>query len=178
MHEQEIIGLLKDRDDKGMEMLLKHYGPLIKYIIAPILDNPQDREECLGEIAMKIWDKMEQFCEQRGSFNAWVTSIARNTALNKARKITARSTGEELSEELPSRELTPEEHVLQEERREELRKALYRLSEKERTLFYRKYYYRQSTQQIASEMGMTVRAVEGKLYRVKQKLRKLLENEN
>lgn len=77
-HEQEIIGLLKDR------------------------------EEWLGEIAMKIWDKMEQFCEQRGSFNAWVTSIARNTALNKTRKITVHSSGEELSEELPSRELTPE----------------------------------------------------------------------
>jgi RNA polymerase sigma-70 factor (ECF subfamily) len=41
-------------------------------------------------------------------------------------------------------------------------------------LFYRKYYYRQSTAQIAAELGMTQRSVEGRLYRIKQKLRKRL----
>ena len=174
LHEQEIIRLLRSRDDKGMELLLRYYEPLIRYIVAPILDNPQDREECLGEIVMKIWDKIEQFCEQRGSFNAWVTSIARNTALNNVRKNTARGVGEELTESIPAQTLTPEEQVLQNERREELKRALYRLAEEERTLFYRKYYYRQSTEQIASEMGMTLRAVEGKLYRIKNKLRKML----
>lgn len=40
--------------------------------------------------------------------------------------------------------------------------------------FYRKYYYLQSTAQIARELGMTERAVEGKLYRLKKKLRNLL----
>ena len=64
--------------------------------------------------------------------------------------------------------------MLQKESREQLKRALYRLAEQERTLFYRKYYYRQSTEQIASEMGMTLRAVEGKLYRIKNKLRKML----
>jgi len=44
-------------------------------------------------------------------------------------------------------------------------------------LFYRKYYYLQPTAQIASEMGMTERAVEGKLYRLKKQLRKMLGGE-
>ena len=48
------------------------------------------------------------------------------------------------------------------------------LSQKERNLFYRKYYYLQSTEKIAAEMGMTVRSVEGKLYRIKKKLRKMM----
>ena len=38
-------------------------------------------------------------------------------------------------------------------------------------------YYLQSTAQIASELGMTERAVEGKLYRLKKKLRKMLGGE-
>lgn len=86
VQEQEIIELLHKRDEKGIAELLRHYGPLIKYVIAPILESPQDREECLGETVMKIWDKIGQFNEQRGSFKAWVTSIARNTALNHRRK--------------------------------------------------------------------------------------------
>ena len=52
--------------------------------------------------------------------------------------------------------------------------ALGYLGDRERMLFYRKYYYRQSTAQIAAELGMTQRSVEGRLYRIKQKLRKRL----
>ena len=66
------------------------------------------------------------------------------------------------------------------EKQEQLKKVLNNLDSKERTLFYRKYYYMQSTAQIAREMGTTERAVEGKLYRIKNKIRKQMggwENE-
>lgn len=177
MQEREIIELIGNRDEKGVDELMKHYGPLIKYIIAPILESPQDREECLGEAVMKIWDKIEQFSEQRGSFKAWITAIARNTALNHRRRNEAHGSGEELLESVPAGEATPEEQVLRNERREELKRALYRLSAKDRALFYRKYYYCQSIEQIAAEAGMTKRAVEGRLYRIKKQLRQILGGE-
>ena len=87
------------------------------------------------------------------------------------------SSAEELSESTPSPDPTPEETLLKKERQEALKTALSRLSYKDRLLFYRKYYYRQSTAQIAAELGMTERAVEGKLYRVKKQLRKSLGGE-
>ena len=176
VQEREIIEMLGSRNERGVDELMKHYGPLIKYIIAPILESPQDREECLGETVMKIWDKIGQFNEQRGSFKALVTSIARNTALNHRRKNEVHG-GEELLESVPAGEVTPEEQVLQSERRKELMQALYRLSAKDRALFYRKYYYCQSIEQIASEVGMTKRAVEGRLYRIKKQLRQILGGE-
>ena len=61
--------------------------------------------------------------------------------------------------------------MLQQERRDALARALRELSSRDRLLFYRKYYYLQSTAQIASELGMTPRAVEGRLYRLKKRLR-------
>ena len=51
------------------------------------------------------------------------------------------------------------------------------LSKPDRALFYRKYYYRQPTAQIAAELGMSERAVEGRLYRLKKQLRRLLGGE-
>lgn len=173
VNEQEIISLIKKRDEKGMEQLLKHYGPLMRYIIAPILQNPEDREECLNDAAMRVWDKIEQFDTARGSWNAWLTAIARNTALNRARKNAGETAGE-IPPETPSQELSPEESVLKKERNTDLIKALLQLSPNEKKLFYRKYYYMQPTEQIASETGLSVRAVEGKLYRIKKKLRKML----
>ena len=49
-----------------------------------------------------------------------------------------------------------------------------RLGHADKQLFYRKYYYCQSTSQIAAEMGMTERAAEGRLYRLRQRLRQEL----
>lgn len=176
MQENTVERLLLEKNEQGMDALLLHYGSLMRYIIAPILQNPQDREDCLSEVSMRVWEKIGQFDGEKGSFHAWLTAITRNTALNHARKASG-SSAEELSESTPSPELSPEEALLKKERQEALKTALNRLSYKDRLLFYRKYYYRQSTAQIAAELGMTERAVEGKLYRVKKQLRKSLGGE-
>lgn len=176
MQENTVEWLLLEKNEQGMDALLLHYGPLMRYIIAPILQNPQDREDCLSEVSMRVWEKIGQFDGEKGSFRAWLTAITRNTALNHARRASG-SSAEELSESTPSPEPSPEEALLKKERQEALKTALNRLSYKDRLLFYRKYYYRQSTAQIAAELGMTERAVEGKLYRVKKQLRKSLGGE-
>lgn len=177
MREQEIIALLLQQDENGMRALLQHDGPLLRYIIAPILPNSEDREDCLSEVTLRVWEKIGQFNAQRGSWHAWLTAIARNTALNYTRKAPCSDSVEEIPENTPSPEPTPEEALLRQERQAALRDALGKLSTKDRALFYRKYYYRQPTAQIASELGMTERAVEGKLYRLKKRLRGMLGGE-
>ena len=82
--------------------------------------------------------------------------------------------GKKIIHDLPSAEPPPEERLLQQERRQALERALTALPQRDRLLFYRKYYYRQSTAQIAAELGTTERAVEGRLYRIKKALRKAL----
>ena len=171
MREAEILDLIRSQDDQGMEELMRHYGPLMRYIIKPILRDRHDIEDCLSETAMRIWENFDTYDEDKGSFAAWVTAITRNTALNMIRRKN-RHPETEIEEDIESTEPTPEEIVLKEERQRELRRALELLSQKERNLFYRKYYYLQSTEKIAAEMCTTVRSVEGKLYRIKRKLRK------
>ncbi len=172
MAENEVVRLLRSRSEHGVSELLRHYAPLMRYIIAPILPRAEDREDCLSEAAMRVWDKIDTYDPARGSWKAWLTAVTRNTALNHAR----RSSGdtEELSDALPSSAPTPEEALVQRERTEALYAALNALARKDRLLFYRKYYYRQSTAQIAAELGMTERAVEGRLYRIKKSLREKL----
>ena len=46
--EQEMIRRLLAREEAGMADLLLHYGPLMRYLIAPILPYPEDLEECLS----------------------------------------------------------------------------------------------------------------------------------
>ena len=81
----EMIERLRARDEKALDWLIQQYRPLICYIITPILVNDHDREECISEVVMRVWDGIDSFNSARGSWNAWLTALARNTALNKAR---------------------------------------------------------------------------------------------
>ena len=177
MHEQEVLALLRAGDERGAEALLRHYAPLMRYIIAPILPDPQDREECLSEVSMRVWSRVAQFDPARGSWNAWLTAITRNTARNYQRSAQHRPGTQAIPEGTPAPGASPEEAILQAERSAALHDALARLGQNDRALFYRKYYYLQSTAQIAAELGMTVRAVEGRLYRLKKQLRRMLGGE-
>lgn len=174
MLEQEIIELIRQKNSRGADELLTHYGPLMRYIISPILPDAHDREECLSEAAMRIWEKIHLYDQDRGSWTAWITAVTRSTALNQRRKKQDPKDAVEITPDIPSTDPTPEEHILRQEQQQELKRALSVLSQKDRLLFFRKYYYLQSTAQIALELGMTERAVEGRLYRVKKRLRKLL----
>lgn len=172
--EKELLELLRARDSRGAERLLLHYGPLMRYVISPILADPRDREECLSEVVLRVWEHADQFDPQRGSWNAWLTALTRNTALNRARHNRRFPAGAEVDEQTPSPAPTPEEALLRQERAEEVRRAVAALPKGEQALFYRKYYYLQSTAQIAAELGLSPRAVEGRLYRLRTHLRRAL----
>lgn len=179
MEDREILQRLRTGDAAGMEALLGQYGALLRYVVKPILPREEDREDCLSEISLRIWERVGSFTEDRGTLAAWLTAIARNMALNHARREGLRAS-EELSHQAADPGLSPEEAVLRRERQETLRRALEALEaldQRDRLLFYRKYYYCQSTAQIARELGLTERAVEGRLYRIKARLRQRMGGE-
>ena len=178
MEDREILTLLIQKEQSGLEGLSERYGGMMHYIIRGILSDPREQEECLSDVTLKVWNGAGQFDPEKGSLATWLTAITRNTALNRLeahRRQESRQT--ELDETQPDRGEGPEEAVLRQERAAQLKEALNRLTWKDRALFYRKYYYLQSTAQMAAELGMTERAVEGRLYRLRLRLRQWLGGE-
>ena len=98
MEERDIIERLLGRDETGLHDLLRYYGPLMRYIIAPIVTDPHDQEDCLSEAAMRVWDRVGQFDPQRGSWTAWLTAVVRNTARNHRRSVQPHHSTQELDE--------------------------------------------------------------------------------
>ena len=85
MEDRELVELLVQREERGADELLRLHGPLLRYIIAPILPDPREREECLNDVVMRVWDRIGQYSPERGSFPAWLSAVARNTARNRLR---------------------------------------------------------------------------------------------
>ena len=176
MDEKGFVEQLKQGDPAGAEILIHQYKPLIAYLISPILPSEQDRDDCLSDVIVRVLENIQQYDPVKASFTTWLTAITRNAALNKLRQNRNRQE-DAMDEQIASQSPTPEEILLREERKKALQNALNQLSRKDKLLFYRKYYYCQSTAQIAAELGLSLRAVEGRLYRIKKRLRELLGGE-
>lgn len=172
MTEPELINSLLQRQDDALEQLKRHYGPLIRYIIAPILSDPRDREEASDDVLLRVWDRIHQYDPKKGSFTNWLSTISRNTAIDHARRLAFPETSP--MEPTTADTADPEQALIRKEQQKALTQALHSLSSRDLDLFYRKYYYRQSTAQIAAELGTSLRAIEGRLYRIKKKLRNTL----
>ena len=153
MTDTELLNLPRRDRAAGTEALLTRYRPLLRYVIGGILAESGDGEDCLSEVCLVLWQKLDSFDPAKGSLSAWLT---------------AEATGEPVSPD------TPEQALLRQERAERLKAALGGLRDRDRQLFYRRYYYLQPLSQIAAEMGMTERAAEGRLYRLRQRLRQEL----
>ena len=119
---------------------------------------------------MRLWQTAGSFDASKGTLRGWLTVLARNCALNRARGLRTETA---LTDDMPHGAGSAEDALLRQERSRLLVRAVKSLTDGEQTLFYRKYYYCQSTAQMAAELGLTERGVEGRLYRLRQRLRNL-----
>ena len=170
------MALLQQGDEEALERLLTHYDGMLRYIAGGILEDPQDREDCLAQVRLKLWESRGQYDPERSSPATWLTALCRSAAVDRLRKARRQNTGE-LPETHPDPAPGPEELMLRKERLRRLREVIDGLGGMERELLYRKYYYLQSTARMAAELGLTERAVEGRLYRIRRKLQKQLGGE-
>lgn len=162
-----------------LEELLEQYSGMLEYIARGILREDEAVEDCLSRVWLRAVEHFPDYDPARGAVSTWLSLLCRSTAIDCLRErrrkgaLAAETLGEELADSAPG----PEEELLRRERAERLRAALAELGEADRRLFYRKYYYLQTTAQLAAELGMTERAVEGRLYRIKKRLRAKLGGE-
>ena len=161
-----------------IEALLERHGPMMAYVIRGILSDPHEQEECLAQVRARVWERWETYDREKASPATWLTALCRNAAYDRLRaQVRQRERTGALDETLADPAPGPEEVLLQKERLETLSRLLSAMSAGDRALFYRKYYYLQSTQQMAAELGTTARAVEGRLYRIRKKLQKQMGGE-
>ena len=174
MNYSDLITAMRERAPGALERFQTAFTPLMKYIIAPILPDERDREECLADVILQAWESIGSYDPEKASLTTWLTILTRNAALNRRRANERRREGGQLDETLPDRSDGPEQSVIRAETVQALWDAVGRLDEWDRAMFLRKYYYYQSTAQIAAELGLTLRAVEGRLYRIRKRLQKEL----
>lgn len=186
MEDRDIIDLIKAEDERGLDELLKRYGPFIKYIISGVLSKyPQDMEECLNDIRYKLWTGIRTYDESKSTLKTYISYIARNCAIDSIRKINRHELNIDKNVDWLYEKLnnttskSAEDEVFKSEHKDYVQKKLVeeirKLRKTEMEIFVRKYYYLQSVHQIATEFNCSEKSIEGKLSRIRKKLKKSLK---
>ncbi|MDD6614491.1 MAG: sigma-70 family RNA polymerase sigma factor [Lachnospiraceae bacterium] len=181
--EEEIVALLRSGDEKGIELVAERYEKLIRYIAVTILGGRETEvEECINDVYLKVWKSGAGYDYQKASFKTYLKAITRNTALNYLRKLQRLEElqgfdpeEDSLQEEYIDYRQNVEQKIIQNEEVEILNHVLASLRKKDKELVLRRFYYLQSTRQIAQAMDMSENAVDSKLSRLRKKIRKSYE---
>lgn len=136
--------------DRQEQLYLEYKEKVSRYISAKIT-NPQEAEDLVSSVFVKVFAALPGFDERKASISTWIYTIARNTLTDYFR--TARQHCE-LPEELVSGEQV-EERLLGSEQLDELVEALLQLVPRERDLEILHYYHGHTLKAVAQRMGIS-----------------------
>lgn len=121
-----------------------------RYVTGKI-PNPQDAEDLVSCVFMKIFQKLDTFDESKASLSTWIFTITRNTVYDF---YGTRKDFSELPEDIAD-DGKIDENLLNEEMLEQLADALESLDERSRDLIILHYYSGLSLKEIADRMQMS-----------------------
>ena len=170
-------------EDRALNDLMERHAPRIFHFLWRMLGNEEDARDLAQETFVRVYEHRGSF---RGGekFSHWLYTIAGNLARNQIRWRTRHPAasldlepepgGRSLGEYLPSEAPPPGERLLAEERRAAVRRAIHSLPEGLREPLVLCELEDHSVISAATILEMSPRAVEARLYRARQALRKQL----
>lgn len=181
MDDSAIIEMYWQRDEKAIDETDKKYGSYCFAIANNILSSKEDSDECVNDTWLRVWNAIPP--KKPDKFRLFLGKITRNLSFDKYKKENAKKrSGEmlfildELSECVSGGNTTDEE-INMKLLGESINKFLRTLSERDRGIFLRRYFYAETVNGIAEKYGITANSVSAVLSRARTALREHLKRE-
>ena len=178
MTEERLLRRLRHGKEDALERLIDQYSRYVVSILAAMLGRnaQEDIEELAADVFVSLWRHADSL--RPGSVKAYLGVTTRNKAKDFLRR-KAPQCADLDTIELPDLSDGPEADYLKKEQRKSVLQALLAMQHPDREIFLRYYYYYQTSQQIAEELGMNPATVRTRLARGRKALKQvLLEEEN
>ena len=181
MEDIQIIKMFWLRNENAIQEIKLKYGRLLYSIAYNILSSHEDSEECVSDTYYKAWNSIPP--HKPNSLVAFLGRIIRNQSIDlwyknhaKKRYNGAEILISELSECIPSPN-DVEGEIESKELSEFISEWLYTLSQENRVLFVRRYWFGESLNALASEHGIASNRLAQQMYRMRQILKNEMEKE-
>ena len=181
MNDEKLIELYFSRDESALEETQKKYGALCKYIASNYLSLPEDREECVNDVLLALWNAIPP--EHPKNLPGYISEVTRRQAVNKSRENNAWKRGrgiQTVNEEFLSilDDGTDLAEQFEAKRAGELiSRYLRKCPDFERQVFLMRYYFGMTPSGIAKRMKCSDSKVKMTLFRTREKLAAYLTKE-
>lgn len=146
----------------------RRFGNLLYSVALNVLGAPQDAEDCVQDVLLRVWRRPGAFASQRGSVRAFLVVCVRNDAISRARSGARRARLAERAAQYASLDEEPEIDDFVEQRR--VREAIAQLPPEQRQALVLAFFQGKTHVQIAQELGQPLGTVKS---RISLALRKL-----
>lgn len=182
MEDQQIIELFLKRNEDAVAQTEKKYANYCRSIAVHILHIPEDADEALNDTWLAAWNSIPPHIPE--CLKTFLGRLTRNISLKRVRSDKAikrvaaeiRVVFEEVEDWLQS-EHSIEQEISEQELTSEINRFLDSISDTERNVFVRRYWYMQSITEIADYHSFSESKVKSMLFRIRKKLYSRLKKE-
>ena len=149
------------REEWAFDEAYRRYGALLYTVAFNVLHNPEDAEDCVHDVLVRIWKNSQAFTVQRGSVRAFLVVCVRNEAISRQRSAARRA---RLAERVTHESETVEELQIEdfiEQRR--VREAIAQLPEEQRKAVLLAYFGGKTHVEIAKELDEPLGTVKSRI---------------
>lgn len=180
MEDNKLLRLLHKDPNAGMEQLMNQYTGLVYAVVKSKLAGSyyvsSDIEDCVADVFSKFYMELSGYDPALSGIKSYLCVIARNHAINVLKKRSLNG-GISLDDEQTflqaADEVMIDSELAEDELRREVIKAVENLGEPDSSILFRKFYYGESSKEIAKAVGMSVSNVDTRTHRAINKLRKM-----
>lgn len=81
-----LVARLKQKDRNAVSELYDRYSDALYGLACKIVRSEEVAQDVLQDSFVKIWNKIDHYSAEKGSFFTWMLNITRNTAIDSIRK--------------------------------------------------------------------------------------------
>ena len=173
--EEELVFLLKSKDQKGFSILYNNYSGALYGVIKKIVQSNYDPDDLLQDAFLKIWQNIDNYDPSKGSIFTWMMNIARNLTIDKVRSAGFRDSSQNISmEDNIIYQVDAEHQVVQDIDSIGLRKVVDTLKPEYRQLIELVYYQGYTQAEISEEYSIPLGTVKTRIKAAVGNLRAML----
>lgn len=166
-----------NRDQRAFAELFDYFSPRIKSYFIQLRATPEHAEDMSQDVMSALWHKAHLFDPSKSSLSTWLFRVARNRRIDLLRR--DRSALIDINDPIfiPPEPISPDDYVEEEERDENVRRALALLQDKHADIIRMSFFLGLSHSQISERSGLPLGTVKSRIRVAFQKLRETLDND-
>jgi RNA polymerase sigma factor CnrH len=177
----DLVARARAGEDRAFTEILRRHKPALYGFVRRYVGDADSAVDVVQETFVAAWRALARY-DARRPFGVWLRAIALNKCRDRARRLAVRriilGDKDELSPEAqaqPDPAPFGEAQLLSAERRAALQRAIHRLPLKLKEALLLTYFDELTQQEAADLLGVSVKTVETRVYRGRQRLGELLD---